>query len=93
MIKAFLQWPVLLGGQDVPCCLLILFLAEKINRKESPRLEQEDHFLNLSAYGCFSSVRVYVSSVCSDHRGWKRASDLPGLDLQTVVSCHMSAGN
>ena len=25
--------------------------------------------------------------------GWKRALDLLGLELQTVVSCHVGAGN
>lgn len=36
------------------------------------------------------SVRLHA---CSAHRGRKMASDPPGLELQSVVSCYMGAVN
>ena len=41
----------------------------------------------------WSFMYVSVHCVCSTYGGQKRASDLLGLELETVVSCHVGTGN
>lgn len=42
-------------------------------------------------YGCFTCLLVSVPHACRAHRGQKRASNLPELELQKVVSSRVGA--
>lgn len=43
-------------------------------------------------YECFVCV-LYVCTVCSTDVKEREGVKFPGLELQTVVSCHVDAGN
>lgn len=44
-------------------------------------------------FGCFANMNVFTPGVCSTLWSEKRVSDLLELELETVVTLHVGAGN
>lgn len=41
---------------------------------------------------CFAYIYVKCANACSDHKGQKKVLDPPGMELHSVVSCHIGPG-